>query len=917
MKRLLLLLLVIGIGTISDVSRQELLAQENVDTRRMTATITGRIVWDGHDLSHANVSVYRDETLRELYVSGIPKLGDGRFTLRVEPGQYYLVAYVDVDKSGNFDTGDGFGIFGITTWNDEGQKYQIIKIDNRETARDIEIPITARATRINGKFNIVPESEYRPTELQQFQADLRTATSGCRGTVMLAQNDETPKPFASNGRKALILAYTDLSWKYRAGITTVADSGEWELNLLPGKYYLMAIVDNNSTNRLDTGDAFGFYGVENMRKRGEFPEPVLVSPNKFTENIGITITATYQQRQKTKQKNSSILTGNVSLPGDTPARVEVYAEAALVSPIASGETAADGTFHIALPAGEYYVIVNLDADKNGRYSEGDGLGGYGTLDITTTPPAPITLNTGESRNIELLLSARYDADGHLHATPPGIEAHIEQGSITGRITWDGHQLQRGILTLSYTPDFNPPIAMPISVAETGNYHVNVLPGIYYVMAIMDANDDGKTGITDGVGIYGTRYPARGEPTPVSVFAGKTTSHIDIEILASYIDEEGNMAEIEDGGRWEIKRRYGEPEDVFSVTRNGRVNEEWKYWTEGIGFLWKANGAGWEFGGVEEFTPKKNIATDSTDNNSTEASELGSVIATEQKDAASIERLPGFIYFGYDGIIWGMRPDGSSMALGAGHSPTVAKDGTLVYQDTDGNVIIRGPDIPNGGLLLDRQTLANDVAISPDAEYIAYTRPGLENRSRVVMQHISSGSEYVVPSTALKSFTPAWNSDGSMLAYVTAGTIENPDAVASNPAQQRRNIYAFDQVKTSVEPIVVSDADDAQPAWSPVNPNQLAFTRTEGTHQQIWLITYSDAGVPTERQLTQKGGSDPVWIPPEGHWILYENNGQLWKIDTQNPETTEMPLLHNGQAVFGYKPAIVLGNGIQTNTNGRN
>ena len=65
----------------------------------------------------------------------------------------------------------------------------------------------------------------------------------------------------------------------------------------------------------------------------------------------------------------------------------------------------------------------------------------------------------------------------------------------------------------------------------------------------------------------------------------------------------------------------------------------------------------------------------------------------------------------------------------------------------------------------------------------------------VMRHIPSGSEYVVPSTALKSFTPAWNSDGSMLAYVTAGTIENPADVASTAEKQRRNIYAFDQVKT--------------------------------------------------------------------------------------------------------------------------
>ena len=908
MKRSTLLCLVVSIGFISGMFCQDLSAQETADTRRMTASITGRIIWDGHDLSHANVSAYRDEKLRELYISGIPKRSDGQFTLSVEPGQYYLVAYVDVNKSGNFDAGDGLGIFGITEWDNENQKYQIIEIDHRETIREIEIPITGRATLTNGKFEIVPASRYRPTELQQFQADLRAATSGCSGTLNLALDEKNPKASALEGRKALILAYTDLSWKYRAGITTVSDSGAWLLNLQPGKYYLMAIVDNNKTNKLDAGDDFGFYGVENMRKRGEFPEPVLISPNKVITDIGITISATYQQQKKTTQENSSVLTGKVSLPEGTTAHIEVYAESTLVTPIASGETATDGTFHIALPPGEYYVIVNLDANKDGRYSEGDGLGGYGTVDITTQPPVPITLTAGENQNIDLLISAHYDANGHLHATPPGIEAHIEQGSLTGRITWDGYPIQHGILTLSYTPDFSAPIAMPITVAGDGNYFVNVLPGSYYVMVVMDANNDGKTGITDGVGIYGTRYPARGEPTAVSVFPGQTTSHINIEILASYIDKDGNMAEIEDGGRWEIKKLYGEPEDVFSITRNGRVNEEWKYWTKGMGFVWEANGVGWELGDVEEFTPKTGV-TEKIAENKGETPEPGDSIATEQQDPSHTEQLPGFIYFAYDNVIWGISPDGMSVPFGAGRNPTVANDGTLIYQAPEGNVILRGPDTPDGRLLFDGREMANDVAISPDAQYVAYTRQEVGNRSRVVMRHISSGTEYVVPSTALKSFTPAWNSDSSMLAYVTAGTIENPDDIAANPENLRRNIYAFDQLKKRVEPIVLSPANDTQPAWSPANPNQLVFTRTEGTHQQIWLITYSEDGVPTEQQLTQKGGSHPGWIPPEGRWILYENNGQLWRLDTENPGSTETPLRHNGQIVFGHEPAILGGDAL--------
>ena len=898
MNRLMLLLLAISIGLVSEIVCQDLSAQENPATKRMTATLAGSVIWEGQDLSHTSISVYRDDKLRDLYISGIPQLGDGRFTLRVEPGRYYLVAYVDVDKSGNFDAGDGLGIFGITDWNDQQQKYQLIEVDDEQKVQGLEIPITARMTYVSREPKIVSTSQYEPSQLQQFQTELRTATSGCRGTLSVAQTQENPRSPLGN-RKALILAYTDLSWKYRAGIAPVTESGTWELNLLPGKYYLMAIVDNNNTNKLDAGDDFGFYGVEDMRKRGEFPEPVLISPNKFTEDIVIAVTATYQTRKKTKTENTSILTGHVSLPEDATARIEVYGEPTLVTPIASGDTAAGGIFRIALPAGEYYVIVNFDADKDGRYSDGDGLGGYGTVDITTQPPAPITLGEGENLDIELVISARYDTNGHLHPAPPGIETHIEQGNITGRIVWDGHTVHGGILTLSYTPDFNAPIAMPISVAGDGSYQVSVLPGNYYVMAVMDANKDGRTGITDGVGIYGTRYPTRGEPTMVNVFPGQATAHIDIDIYATYIDEEGNMAEIEDGGRWEIRKQYGEPEDIFRLTRNGRMNEEWTYWTKGLTFLWKANGAGWEFGGKEPFTPKKGITADQINRGKTETFELEDTTPDLPQNASTTEQLSAFIYFAYDGVIWGIGPDGSNAPLGAGHSPTVANNGTLVYQDREGNVIVRSREKLQGALLLDSRQMARDVAISPNAEYIAYTRPEFGNRSRVIVRHILSDSEFVVPSTALQSFTPAWNSDGTVLAYVTTGTIENPDAT-----EQRQNIYAFDQLTNSVEPVIVSTANDTEPAWSPANPNQLVFTRTEGNYQQIWLVTYSDEGVPMERQLTQKGGSHPVWIPPKGRWILYENNGQLWTIDTENPKATEAPLMYKGQVVFGYEPAVL-------------
>ena len=911
MKRLMLLLLAICLGVVSRglCAQQVPSAQDSEGgfspTKRMTAALGGRVIWDGHDLSHTSISVYRDEKLKELYANAIPEFGDGRFTLRVEPGRYYLVAYVDVDRSGSFDIGDALGIFGITDWNDQGQTYQVVEVREGRKVSGLNIPVTARAVLVDGALKTVPVSQYEPSQLQQFQTELRKATSGCSGTLNFGENSVGGLSNPEN-HKALILAYTDLSWKYRAGIAPVADSGEWVLNLPPGKYYLMAIVDNNNTHKLDAGDDFGFYGIDNIRRRGAFPQPVLIAANKFTEALEIAITATYQTRRRTQKEELITVTGTVSKAQDTTARIEAYNEPAFVTPLASTETDAQGTFRLALPPGEYYLIANLDADKNGRYSEGDGLGAYGTVDITTQPPTPLVLKKGsfpQGRAIEILISARYDADGHLHAAPPGIETHIQQGGIAGRITWDGHTLQQGILTISYTPDFRSPVAIPMSLSADGRYHVDVLPGRYYVMAVMDANDDGITGIADGVGIYGTRRPARGEPTPIHVFPGRTTPHIDIEMFASYIDEKGNMAEIEDGGRWDIKRRYGEPEDVFRLTRNGQIIEEWKYWTKGIGFEWRAVGAGWEFLGEDSFTPKKETIGEKNASPSVGAISESRHLSDSQEPSNLLR-----IYFAYDGVIWRITPEAGILPLGAGGKPTVANDGTLLYQDSDGNVILQGSDAQRGRVLLDRQHLASDAAISPDAKYVAYARKEFGDRTRIVMRHIRSDTEFVVPSTAQNAFAPAWNRDGTLLAYVTAGTIENPEA------DMMRNIYAFDQVTNSVEPIVVSPANDGEPTWSPTNPNQLAFVRTEGDvgrglqapleTKQIWLVTYSNTGEPTEQQLTQNGGSHPVWIPPEGRWILYENNGQLWRIDTKNPRTSEKPLLHDGRVVFGHQPAVI-------------
>ena len=147
---------------------------------------------------------------------------------------------MDLNRSGKFDIGDGMGIFGITNWDDSNQQKQIVSVADRQIIRGLDIIITARMQSLDGQGKIVSLSDYQVDPFEQFKSELEVLTSGIKGHVTY----EGQELFEN----ALVFAYTDLSWKYRAGETQVATDGSFTLNLPPGKYYLMAIIDSNNTS---------------------------------------------------------------------------------------------------------------------------------------------------------------------------------------------------------------------------------------------------------------------------------------------------------------------------------------------------------------------------------------------------------------------------------------------------------------------------------------------------------------------------------------------------------------------------------------------------------------------------------------------------------------------------------------------
>ena len=485
----------------------------------------------------------------------------------------------------------------------------------------------------------------------------------------------------------------------------------------------------------------------------------------------------------------------------------------------------------------------------------------------------------------------------LEAIESGISGHlmVENVRSISPLKTEPAEYREAIISVSKTDDFSQVIAIPVDLGADGFYQVPLVPDDYYVMIVVDLNGDRKAGLNDGVGIFGTRRPVRGQPQLVSVYENQVTPNINIEITATYMDEQGNIAEIDTGHRSEIRIQYGQPDDVYQLRRGDRQIEEWWYWTQGIGFSFEPAGLGWRLENQQQFEPKIDpVPTPST------------AVAVDQtnmddplSDQGNFSQFQAQLFYSYDGIIWAYSPTGQHQPLEAGDAPSVSPDGRLIYRDNQGNIMLQQGD--SISVLLDRQELATDAVISPDGSRVAFARQ-LTDRGRIFIQDIDTNLEISVPSVAAQMGMPAWDPTGELLAYVETGDIDSSESPAD------RDIYSYDLRANRIDPISVGETDDIQPAWSPTDLGMLAFCRVEGKRQQIWLIRFDDQGLSTETKLTTAGGQHPVWLP-DGSGLVYENNGQLWTvaIDKTAISTTELnPVKVNGKPVFGHRPDVASG-----------
>jgi len=846
------------------------------------AWISGNVVWTGHDLAKATVQVFKDPKFKDLYTSGMLLKPEGMYALTIEdPGVYYIVAFVDNNSNGKFDAGDGMGIYGVADWADPSQKPKPVQLEKETKIPGIDIQITAI---VDDQGRMIPVS---PSKL--------TIATGVSGKLIWSS---TPTEQEGKFANAIVFAYSDPSWNNRIAQTSVQETGEYELGVPAGRYYLLAVIDENKSNLLDIGDKFGIWG---MTKFGMFPRAVRVNEGSVTKDRNILIIGRMsitgkpmplvtrkgdatdgQDGEAASLADKTLLSGNVLWPGHDLKHgvVQVYSDPSMTMTAAQANTDDKGKFRMLIPAGDYYIMAGVDSDGNGKYTKGDGIGSYGVANAAEQMPKKLAVNEDlKGKEINLVITAEFDASGQLKPiiyqldqAPPVefVEASPDTGSptgLSGSITWEGVEISEASLIFSKDSRFTSGVKTLLQLDEGGLYRCSAPPGDYYVMVMIDRNNNDLTDAGDGRGHYGEGY--WGIPQKVTVFEGMMTPFINISVNEVF-GQEGKTIPIRSPGS--IRFRYGEPGSIHSGSSIAGDTQEWWYWSKGIAFTFEQSDAGWNLIDTYEFTP--------TD---------------EGTKKSSVEKHPdGTLYYTFDKSIWAVDADGANRRwIAQGTNPTATFGGnSLIFIDTSGNIyrVDTGDEI-SGKLVLSKREAGLEPAMSHDGKAVAFTQDSGSGYRQMILKNLDTGEESPIPVGVKDLYDPAWSHDNELVAYSAAPPTDNP-------LERNRDIFYYDLLNGKTKQVSESPMDEFAPAWSPLDRRSLVFCRAENEHSQLWMVKFDDDGKPTERQLTKYGGQNPSWSP-KGDRIIYENNAQIWTINPDGSE--ESPLTKNDEPVFGLDP----------------
>ena len=357
------------------------------------------LLWPGHELSHAQVRVFKDAGYKDL-VESFPATGaEGKVVLVVPPGSYYLTAVVDLDNDGKISPGDGLGFHGVA----DPATDRPTPLQAKDKAFVLELPIT---------FTVGEGGKLTPNTVARPPAPTATTVK------MVALSGKV----TGGGTAGVIVAYAVPKSGQGAFCAAVvnATEGSFVLQVPSGDYYLFAVQDANQDEKVGAGDLMAVYGYTAEQGR-------LFPTATFADTVGDLQLALQWRLTDTGLLKAvegeaegpltapdtipAVVYGELKgQPAQTAGAVRVATDAGFSE--AAGTFVTDnGHFVLALPKGLYFLSAMVDADGNGQASPGDLLGFYGIDDFRLGHgPQPLLVTGGELRPLDLKLSAQLDGE---------------------------------------------------------------------------------------------------------------------------------------------------------------------------------------------------------------------------------------------------------------------------------------------------------------------------------------------------------------------------------------------------------------------------------------------------------------------------------------------------------------------------
>ena len=317
---------------------------EPEDTRLL---VLGQVTWAGLDwIPAGGVLAARDPRFKEV-VASAPLNREGRFALFVEPGLYYLMAYVDVNASGQADPPDGIGFYGVQ------------KPADAPAALDIS-PDSAAET-------IVMEIVFQLGEDRKLKQAARGADAAL-GRVRGAVHGTTEGP------TYVVCWPAGDGWIGHASLA--ATDGSFEVCAPAGDYVLFAVSDLDGDGLLEPGEGAG------VLADGAALRVLRVLPQGLLEIGALELNGTLGEASQVKVGEQVIDLPCARTPalcrlvvpedlGALPKQVLLFADAKHKTLIASAWVPAGAL--VALAPATYHLVCGFDRDGDGRLGPGDAL----------------------------------------------------------------------------------------------------------------------------------------------------------------------------------------------------------------------------------------------------------------------------------------------------------------------------------------------------------------------------------------------------------------------------------------------------------------------------------------------------------------------------------------------------------------